>query len=224
MELQYMKTFRSLLYMGLTGNEFMVYVYLLDKWQNVLDKYNNNITLDKVYHSEEQKSIAGKLHFSVRTLRNVLKSLEEKKLLKIACCKEFGEKNTYYMTDIKETDCYKQLETTYKYEYEPKVYNSSAKSSSVSSSGIGGNNTRGTRPTKSIALDYDKLIDYKQVNKICGFLIDNDSFDFTFFDSLDLRRELHLSDFSSTTVTIRQLVDYIKQRYNIDVPEQFLKV
>lgn len=220
MELQYMRVYRSLLYMGLTGNEFMVYTYLLDKWQNVLDKYNNNISLDKVYHSEEQKSIACKLHFSVRTLRNVLKSLEEKKLLKIACCKEFGEKNTYYMTDIKDTECYKQLETTYKYEYEPKVYNSSAKSSSVSSSGIGTNkSTRGARVT----LDYDKLIDYKQVNKICGFLIDNDSFDFTFFDSLDLRRELHLSDFSSTTITIQQLVDYIKQRYNIDVPEQFLK-
>ena len=202
--------------MGLTGNEFMVYVYLLDKWQNVLDKYNNNIVLDKVYHAEEQKSIAKKLHLSTRTLQNVLKSLETKRMLKIACGKELAEKNTYYMTDIKETDCYKQLETTYKYEYEPKVYNSNSAKSSSSS--------KATRGTRTVTLDYDKLIDYKQVNKVCGFLIDNDSFDFTFFDSLDLRRELHLSDFSSTTVTIRQLVDYIKQRYNIDVPEQFLKV
>lgn len=201
--------------MDLTGNEYKLYNYLLDKWQNVLDKYNNNISLDKVYHSEEQKSIAGKLHFSVRTLRNVLKSLESKKLVIIACCKEFGEKNTYYMTDIKETDCYKQLETTYKYEYEPKVYNSnSAKSSS------GTTKTRGARQT----LDYNRLLDCKQVNKVCGFLIDNASYDFTFLDSLDLRRELNLSDFSSTTITIKQLVDYIKQRYNIDVPEQFLKV
>lgn len=214
MELQYMKTFRSLLYMGLTGNEFMVYVYLLDKWQNVLDKYNNNITLDKVYHSEEQKSIAGKLHFSVRTLRNVLKSLEEKKLLKIACCKEFGEKNTYYMTDIKETDCYKQLETTYKYEYEPKVYNNSnsAKSSS----------TRGVR--RGTSLDYNRLLDCKQVKKVCSFLIDSNDYDFTFLDSLDLYRELNLSNFSSTTITIQRFVDYVRQRYNINVPEQFLKV
>lgn len=220
MELQYMRVYRSLLYMGLTGNEFMVYTYLLDKWQNVLDKYNNNISLDKVYHSEEQKSIAGKLHFSVRTLRNVLKSLEEKKLLKIACCKEFGEKNTYYMTDIKETDCYKQLNDTYKYEYEPKVYNSSAKSSSISSS-TGTTKTRGAR---TVTLDYSRLLDCKQVKKVCSFLIDSNDYDFTFFDSLDLYKELNLSDFSSTTITIERFLDYVKQRYNIDVPEQFLKV
>lgn len=208
--------------MGLTGNEFMVYTYLLDKWQNVLDKYNNNVTLDKVYHSEEQRSIAGKLHFSIRTLRNVLKSLESKKMVIIACCKELGEKNTYYMTDIKETDCYKQLEATYKYEYEPKTYTSSmAKANS-------GAVTRGARPTntntRGTALDYDRLLDCKQVKRMCGFLIDSSDYDFTFLDSLDLYRELNLSDFSSTTITIRQLVDYIKQRYNIDVPEQFLKV
>lgn len=209
--------------MGLTGNEFMVYTYLLDKWQNVLDKYNNNITLDKVYHSEEQKSIANKLHLSVKTLKTVLKSLHEKRLLKIACGKEFGEKNTYYMTDIKNTECYKQLETTYKYEYEPKVYNNSnsAKSSSVSSSG-NRNTTRGARQTMQ-TLDYNRLLDCKQVKKVCSFLIDSDNYDFTFLDSLDLYRELNISDFSSNTITAKQLVDYIKQRYNIDVPGQFLK-
>ena len=49
--LQYMKISRSLLYMNLSGNEFKVYSYLLDKFQNVLDKYNNNIDISKVYNN-----------------------------------------------------------------------------------------------------------------------------------------------------------------------------
>lgn len=202
--------------MDLTGNEYKLYSYLLDKWQNILSKNSNAI---EVLHSEGQIQIAKKLHMTRATVQNCLRSLEKKKLVEICCCKELGNINSYKMTDIAQSDCYKQLETTYKYEYEPKVYNSSKSSSGVSSGAV-----KTTRGARTVALDYDKLIDYKQVNKVCGFLIDNESFDFTFFDSLDLRRELHLSDFSSTTVTIRQLVDYIKQRYNIDVPEQFLKV
>ena len=55
--LQYMKTARSLLYMDLSLSEFKVYCYLLDKWQNVLDKYNNNIDISKVYNKKFSKVI-----------------------------------------------------------------------------------------------------------------------------------------------------------------------
>lgn len=221
MEFQFMRIYRCLMYMDLSGNEYKLYNYLLDKWQNILSK---NANVNEVLHSEGQIQIARKLHMTRVTIQNCLKSLEKKKLVEVYCCKELGNINSYKMTDLSKSECYKQLDAKYRYEYEPKVYNSnsnSAKSSSVSSSG---NNkaTRGART--SVALDYDRLLDYKQVNRICGFLIDNDSFDFTFFDSLDLRRELNLNDFSYNMVSIRKLVDYIKQRYNIDVPEQFLKV
>lgn len=203
--------------MDLSGNEYKLYSYLLDKWQNILSK-NNNAT--EVLHSEGQIQIAKKLHMTRATVQNCLKSLEKKQLVEICCCKELGNINSYKMTDIAQSDCYKQLETTYKYEYEPKVYNT-AKSSSVSSSGIG-MATRGAR--RGTSLDYNRLLDCKQVKKVCSFLIDSNDYDFTFLDSLDLYRELNLSDFSSTTITIQRFVDYVRQRYNINVPEQFLKV
>ena len=203
--------------MDLTGNEYKLYNYLLDKWQNILSK---NSSATEVLHSEGQIQIAKKLHMTRATVQNCLKSLEKKQMVEICCCKELGNINSYKMTDIAQSDCYKQLEATYK--YEPKT-----KTKTYTSSGSGAV-TRGARPTntntRGTALDYDRLLDCKQVKRMCGFLIDSSDYDFTFLDSLDLYRELNLSDFSSTTITIRQLVDYIKQRYNIDVPEQFLKV
>lgn len=205
--------------MDLTGNEYKLYSYLLDKWQNILSK---NSSATEVLHSEGQIQIAKKLHMTRATVQNCLRSLEKKKLVEICCCKELGNINSYKMTDIAQSDCYKQLETTYKYEYEPKVYSNS---NSAKSSGVGTSSatTRGAK-SKSIALDYNRLLDCKQVKKVCSFLIDSNDYDFTFFDSLDLYKELNLSDFSSTTITIKRFVDYVKQRYCIDVPEQFLKV
>lgn len=217
MKLQYMKIARSLLYMNLTGNEFLVYSYLLDKFQNVLDKYNNNIELEKVYHSEEQTSIAKKLHLSTRTLKTVLKSLESKHFIKIACGKNFGEKNTYYMTDIRETDNYKQLDARYKFEYEPKVTSTSVSTSSSI------RNTNATRGTAKTALDYNKYIELKHVNSICRFLTESSNFDFSFLDMLELKRNFNLSDYSQSVLTIKELVDYLKERFNIDIPETALK-
>lgn len=199
--------------MDLTGNEYKLYNYLLDKWQNILSE---NSSATEVLHSEGQIQIAKKLHMTRATVQNCLKSLEKKQLVEICCCKELGNINSYKMTDIAQSDCYKQLEATYKYEYEPKAYTSSSKANSGA--------VKTTRGARTVALDYDRLLDCKQVKRMCGFLIDSNDYDFTFLDSLDLYRELNLSDFSATTITIRQLVDYIKQRYNIDVPEQFLKV
>lgn len=215
MELQYMKISRCLLYMSLTGNEFMVYSYLLDKWQNVLNKYNNNISLDNVYHAEEQKSIAKKLHLSTRTLQNVLKSLEEKHMLKIACGKEFAEKNSYYMTDIRATECYKQLDDKYKYEYEQKSYTKSNTNSAYSSSNSKtATSTRGARAT----LD-NKMLDYKQVQRICSVLSDSTEYDFTFMDSIEVRNFFNLNDYTMSTVSFKTLSAYLKERYNIDITD-----
>ena len=204
--------------MNLTGNEFLVYSYLLDKFQNVLDKYNNKIEIEKVYHSEEQKSIAKKLHLSTRTLQSVLKSLESKNFIKVACGKEFAQKNTYYMTDIRETDNYKQLDARYKFEYEPK-----ATSTSVSVSTSSSSNSARTRGTAKTALDYNKYIELKHVNSICRFLTESSNFDFSFLDMLELKRNFNLSDYSQSVLTIKELVDYLKERFNIDIPETALK-
>lgn len=217
MELQFMKVYRSLLYFGLTGNEFMVYTYLLDKWQNVLDKYNNKILLDNVYHAEEQKSIAKKLHLSTRTLQNVLKSLEEKHMLKIACGKEFAEKNSYYMTDIRATECYKQLDDKYKYEYEQKSYTKSNTNSAYSSSS---NSMKTTATRGAIATSLDnKMLDYKQVQRICSVLSDSTEYDFTFMDSIEVRNFFNLNDYTMSTVSFKTLSAYLKERYNIDITD-----
>lgn len=208
--------------MNLTGNEFLVYSYLLDKFQNVLDKYNNKIEIEKVYHSEEQKSIAKKLHLSTRTLQSVLKSLESKNFVKVACGKEFAQKNTYYMTDIRETDNYKQLDARYKFEYEPKVTSTSVSTSSSSIRNT--NTTRGTaRGTAKTTLDYNKYIELKHVNSICRFLTESNNFDFSFLDMLELKRNFNLSDYSQSVLTIKELVDYLKERFNIDIPTDVLK-
>lgn len=200
--------------MNLSGNEFKVYSYLLDKFQNVLDKYNNNIDISKVYHAESQSSIAEKLHMSCRTLQNVLNSLCEKRLISISCGKEFGEKNAYYMTDITQTDCYKQLDEKYKYEYEVKKKNttntrlvSSRADTSSAISNIAINN--------STSKSRFKLDDVIERDEMCAILISRVKKVYSSFTKDESKRVLD----ECTNITFRQFIEYIKMYYDIDISD-----
>ena len=198
--------------MNLSGNEFKVYSYLLDKFQNVLDKYNNNIDISKVYHAESQSSISEKLHMSCRTLQNVLNSLCEKKLISVSCGKEFGEKNAYYMTDITQTDCYKQLDEKYKYEYELKKQTSgvSSKKADTSSSINKVSNISGVVTTYKSKLD-DVLVR----DEMCAILIARVKKVYSSFTQDESRRVLD----ECNNMTYRQFIEYIKIHYDIDISD-----
>ena len=196
--------------MNLSGNEFKVYSYLLDKFQNVLDKYNNNIDISEVYHAESQSSIAEKLHMSCRTLQNVLNSLCEKKLIKISCGKEFGEKNAYYMTDITQTDCYKQLDEKYKYEYEVQQKNNTTNTRVASSK-----NADTSRVSGSVMTYKSKLDDVLVRDEMCAILIARVKKVYSSFTQDESKRVLD----ECTNMTYRQFIDYIKIHYDIDISD-----
>lgn len=204
--------------MNLSGNEFKVYSYFLDKFQNVLDKYNNNIDISKVYHAESQSSISEKLHISCRTLQNVLNSLCEKQLLSVSCGKEFGEKNAYYMTDITQTDCYKQLDEKYKYEYEVKQ-----------------KNTTNTRVVSSRADTSKDNKDKKIDNEGCfQFVSDSDKIDYQslhhvlrnyimkYYSALNNVDEYKRVISDCTNMTYKDFVEYIKIHYDIDISNLYV--
>lgn len=198
--------------MNLSGNEFKVYSYLLDKFQNVLDKYNNNIDISKVYHAESQSSIAEKLHMSCRTLQNVLNSLCEKRMIVVSSGKEFGEKNAYYMTDITQTDCYKQLDEKYKYEYEVKKKNTTntrvVSSRADTSSTITTNNN-------STSKSRFKLDDVIERDEMCAILISRVKKVYSSFTKDESKRVLD----ECTNMTFRHFIEYIKMYYDIDISD-----
>ena len=196
--------------MNLSGNEFKVYSYLLDKFQNVLDKYNNNIDISKVYHAESQCSISEKLHMSCRTLQNVLNSLCEKRLISVSCGKEFGEKNAYYMTDITQTDCYKQLDEKYKYEYEVKQKNNTTNTRVASSK-----NADTSRVSGSVMTYKSKLDDVVERTDMCAILIARVKKVYSSFTQDESKRVLD----ECTNMTYRQFIDYIKIHYDIDISD-----
>lgn len=206
--------------MNLSGNEFKVYSYLLDKFQNVLDKYNNNIDISKVYHAESQISISEKLHMSCRTLQNVLNSLCEKKMISISCGKEFGEKNAYYMTDITQTDCYKQLDEKYKYEYEVKkknttntrVVSSRAETSSASSKASSKIDNEGCF---TVVNDSDK-IDYQSLHHVLRNYI------MKYYSALNNVDEYKRVISDCTNMTYKNFIEYIKIHYDIDISNLYV--
>lgn len=196
--------------MNLSGNEFKVYSYLLDKFQNVLDKYNNNIDISKVYHAESQSSIAEKLHMSCRTLQNVLSSLCEKRMISVSSGKEFGEKNAYYMTDITQTDCYKQLDEKYKYEYEVKKKNTT--NTRVVSSRA---DTSSAITTNSTSKSRFKLDDVIERDEMCAILISRVKKVYSSFTKDESKRVLD----ECTNMTFRHFIEYIKMYYDIDISD-----
>lgn len=199
--------------MNLSGNEFKVYSYLLDKFQNVLDKYNNNIDISKVYHAESQSSIAEKLHMSCRTLQNVLNSLCEKRMIVVSSGKEFGEKNAYYMTDITQTDCYKQLDEKYKYEYEVKKKNTT--NTRVVSSRADTSSTITTNNNNSTSKSRFKLDDVIERDEMCAILISRVKKVYSSFTKDESKRVLD----ECTNMTFRHFIEYIKMYYDIDISD-----
>lgn len=199
--------------MDLSLSEFKVYCYLLDKWQNVLDKYNNNIDISKVYHAESQSSISEKLRIGTMTLKRALHSLSDKGLLKVSCGKEFGEKNAYYMTDITQTDCYKQLDEKYKYEYEVKQKNNtntrvvSSRADTSSASAI--NNINSTSKSRF------KLDDVIERDEMCAILIARVKKVYSSFTQDESKRVLD----ECTNMTFRHFIEYIKMYYDIDISD-----
>ena len=147
---------------------------------------------------------------SCRTLQNVLNSLCEKKLIKISCGKEFGEKNAYYMTDITQTDCYKQLDEKYKYEYEVKQKNNTTNTRVASSK-----NADTSRVSGSVMTYKSKLDDVLVRDEMCAILIARVKKVYSSFTQDESKRVLD----ECTNMTYRQFIEYIKIHYDIDISD-----